>query len=118
MVARVQTLTLRRERIKVDILRLQAEKATSSERYFIHGEPEPLSVRLAREAELAHLELDRQTTKTELLKLKFEAREAREKDLVILLIAAMKRNNLHEELTACVHQANANAEDTGLNIMD
>lgn len=70
-------LSMKRERIKKELLEKQAQQANEHHRYIAFGESVALENRLALQAEIAALEADRQSTKVRLLEMKQQAKATR-----------------------------------------
>lgn len=70
-------LSMKRERIKKELLEKQAQQANEHHRYIAFGESVSLESRLALQAEIATLEADRQSTKVKLLEMKQQAKSFR-----------------------------------------
>lgn len=94
----ISELTLRREKIKQELFVKEAERLRNKEKYYLYQEGTSKEERIALECAIAHLESDRQSTKVELMKLKIQARESRERTLIKLLIEAFDARGLYEEV--------------------
>ena len=84
-------LSMKRERIKKELLEKQAQQANEHHRYIAFGESVSLEKRLALQAEIAALEADRQSTKVRLLEMKQQAKATRMRGF---------RNAIEEKLQA------------------
>lgn len=84
-------LSMKRERIKKELLEKQAQQANEHHRFIAFGESVSLESRLALQSEIATLEAYRQSTKVRLLEMKQQAKSTRMRSF---------RNAIEEKLQA------------------
>ena len=110
----IATLTMKREINKQELFEKEALRLRNKERFLVYGEHTGIKERVALDSEIACLEADRQRTKVELLKLKMLAKERRGEALMQLLMAAMQRNGLQNEIDLARKQADEFLKKEGL----
>lgn len=110
----ISDLILKRETNKCEIFDKEALRMARKERFLRYGEHTSIADRVTLDAELAHLEADRQRSKVELLKLKQLARETRGATLVDLLVRALQAHGLDDEIEKARLQANDTLRHAGL----
>lgn len=110
----IAALTLKREINKQQLFEKEALRLRNKELFLVYGERTDIKERIALDSEIAHLEADRQRTKVELLKLKMLAKERRGETLMQLLMTAMQRNGLQNEIDLAKEQASEILKREGL----
>lgn len=110
----IQDLTMRRERIKKELFAKMAERTRRLELFIVHGESTSRADRLTLDAEIAALEADRQSTKLDLIRAKYEARNFRGHSLAEHLMQALKDHGLHHEIEMARKRATKDLEESGM----
>ena len=110
----ITDLTLRRERIKSELMQKYALRANRLHRYIAYKEGTSVGERLELDAEIASLEADRQSSKVQLMTLKAEARELRSKSFHVHLMDVMKEQGLDHFIDAARDRAAADLDAAGL----
>lgn len=75
---KIAQLEMEREELKVDLFDARAEQAEQIRLWTVEGISTPLEQRLELQAEIKHLEAERQASKVALMKLKRQLREINE----------------------------------------
>lgn len=107
-------VNLKREELKAELMHKLALKSRQNEIWVRFKESTPLEDRIALDSEIAQIESDIQAGKVRLMHLKIEAKELREKTLCKLLLDALERNHLRDEVNAAMQVATDTLKHEGL----